>query len=96
LLAICHVWIILPLMQLVIELIGWTGMLLYVAAYALVSSGRTSGVSPKFQLMNLIGAVGVATNAVYYGAYPSAAVNVVWFFIAAATLLKVFMGRDPA
>ncbi len=77
------------MLRLVIEVIGWTGMALYVVAYALVSSGRTSGTSPKYQLMNLAGAVGVAANAVYYGAYPSALVNVVWFAIAATTLSRI-------
>lgn len=79
------------MLQLIIEVIGWTGMALYVVAYALVSSGRTSGTSLQYQFMNLAGAVGVAANAVYYGAYPSAVVNVIWFAIAAATLSR--MGR---
>ena len=79
------------MLQLIVEVIGWAGMLLYVVAYALISSGRTSGTSRKYQLMNLTGAVGVATNAVYYGAYPSAVVNVIWFAIAVTTLSR--MGR---
>ena len=77
------------MIQLIVEVVGWAGMLLYVVAYTLVSSGRTRGTSQTYQLMNLAGAVGVATNAIYYGAYPSAVVNVIWFAIAATTLSRM-------
>jgi hypothetical protein len=80
------------MLELTIEIVGWTGMLLYVAAFAWISSGRTTGLSPRYQLMNLLAAIGVAINAIYYGAYPSAMVNVVWFAIAAATLIRVGRG----
>lgn len=77
------------MLALTVDVIGWVGMLLYVVAYALISTGRTSGTSHKYQLMNLAGAVGVATNAFYYGAYPSAVVNVVWFAIAVTMLSRM-------
>ncbi len=83
----------------IVELLGWAGVLLYVIAYYCVSTGRFTGQSRIYQFLNLIGAFGVAANAFYYGAYPSAIVNVIWFAIAAATLLHVLRAsddRDPA
>jgi hypothetical protein len=80
------------MLEIIIEVSGWTGMVLYVVSFAWISSGRTTGLSPRYQLMNIAAAVGVAIHAIYYGAYPSAMVNVVWFAIAAATLIRVGRG----
>lgn len=78
----------------VIEILGWAGVILYVIAYYLVSAGKLSGRSARYQNLNLVGAFGVAVNAFYYGAYPSAIVNVIWFVIAATTLLGVIRPSD--
>jgi hypothetical protein len=69
-----------------IDALGWLGMLLYVVAYALVSSGRLDGRSGRFQGLNIAAALLVGANAAYHGAYPSFAVNVVWFSIGLFTV----------
>ena len=73
----------------VIDVIGWLGAAALLAAYALVSAKRLDGDSMRFQLLNLLGAVFLIINSAYYGAYPSAFVNVVWIGIAVATILHV-------
>ena len=64
-----------------INLVGWIGMALLISAYALVTAGWLVGTGLRFQLMNLVGGVGLAVNCVYYTAWPSAALNVVWVVV---------------
>jgi len=71
-----------------IEIAGWLGAALILLAYALLSSGKLDGRSTIYQLMNVIGAIGFILNSSWYGAIPSAALNVVWLFIGLAALYR--------
>jgi hypothetical protein len=66
--------------------VGWTGAVLILAAYILVSLNRLEGRSPLFQWMNLVGAAAFAVNGWWHGAFPSATLNIVWVLFAAWTL----------
>jgi hypothetical protein len=68
-------------MKLAVEVVGWAGATLILGAYALLSSGRLTSESRTYQLMNIFGAAGFALNSGWNGAYPSAALNVVWMGI---------------
>jgi hypothetical protein len=61
--------------------IGWSGALLILAAYALLSSGRLKAESLTYHFMNILGAAGFVVNSGWNGALPSAAMNVVWIGI---------------
>ena len=74
--------------DLVVAAVGWGGAALLLGAYALVSSGRLSGGGITFQVMNLVGAAGLATNSAVNDAWPSVALNLVWIGIGAVTLLR--------
>jgi len=71
-----------------VNVIGWIGMALLISAYALVSTGRILGPSLVFQLMNLVGGAALMINSAYYGAWPSAALNLVWVVIGTAGLAR--------
>ena len=73
----------------VIDLIGWIGAAALLMAYGLVSARRLDGDAMTFQILNLIGAVCLIINSSYYGAFPSAFVNVVWIGIAIVTIIHV-------
>jgi hypothetical protein len=45
-----------------IEIAGWSGAGLLLAAYALVSLRRLTGDGNAFQIMNILGAAGIALN----------------------------------
>ena len=75
-------------LKLAIDVMGWSGAALLLFAYGMVSAERWRGGAFKFQLSNIIGSVFLIANTVYYGAFPSAAVNTVWIGIAAYTLAK--------
>ena len=73
---------------LLIDVAGWVGMALLIGAYALVTAGRILGTSLLFQLMNLVGGAALMVNSAYYGAWPSAALNLVWVVIGVVGLAR--------
>lgn len=75
-------------MKLAIEVIGWIGAILIILAYALLSAGRVSADSRLYHYMNIVGALGFVLNSGWNGAYPSAALNVVWIGIGSYGLLQ--------
>ena len=70
-----------------VEIVGWLGAALILAAYALLSMGKLHGRSTTYQWMNVVGSFGFVVNSGWNGAYPSAALNVVWLGIGAYVLL---------
>jgi ABC-type Co2+ transport system permease subunit len=72
--------------RLVVDLIGWAGALVLLTAYALVSTRRLEGDARSYQLLNLFGGAFLIVNTLYYGAYPSSLVNLVWVAIAIITI----------
>ncbi len=83
-------------MQLFVDSIGWIGSIGVVLAYGLVSSRRVDPASVSYQLLNLLGAIGLGLNTLYYAAYPSTAVNGVWVLIAVAALWRISVNRRAA
>jgi hypothetical protein len=70
------------------DVIGWVGAAAVLVAYFLVSTQRLAGNSVVYQTLNMIGGVCLILNTVYYGAYPSSGVNVVWVGIALYSLSR--------
>jgi hypothetical protein len=71
-----------------IEIAGWTGTVLVLGSYALISAGKLQARSTLYQGMNLVGAVGLAINSGWNGAWPSAGLNVVWLGIALVAMRR--------
>jgi hypothetical protein len=76
-------------MQLFVDAIGWVAAVLTLLAYGLLAAGRLTGRSVVYHLMNLGGGIGILVNSGWNGAYPSAAINVVWIAIALGALVKL-------
>ena len=70
-----------------VDAVGWAGAGCLLLAYALLSGGRLT-VDVPYHLLNLAGAAGLAVNGAAHGAWPSAALNVVWFGIGALALRR--------
>ena len=64
-----------------VDIIGWIGSILIVVAYWMISMGRFKSDSRLYQGMNIVGSIFLVINTVYYHAYPSSALNVVWAMI---------------
>ena len=58
--------------------------------------GRTTGQSPLYQGMNIVGAAGFIVNGWWHGAIPSAALNVLWMAIGAVALWRIYRRRGAA
>ena len=71
-----------------IDIAGWTGTVLVLGSYALISSGKLQPRSALYQGMNLVGAIGLAINSGWNGAWPSAGLNVVWLGIAVVAMRR--------
>jgi hypothetical protein len=68
-----HVWF---------DAIGWAGAAFLLVAYAMISSKKLEADSTTYQLLNIIGSLFLVANTVFYQAYPSSFVNVIWAGIA--------------
>lgn len=71
-----------------IDITGWLGVALLLAAYALVSSRMLEGDSVIYQVMNILGGILLIANSFYYRAMPSVGVNVAWIGIAIFALTR--------
>jgi hypothetical protein len=68
-------------MEIIVEIVGWAGMILLVSAYGMLTLGWLAADRWQYQLMNLFGGLCLATNSLYHGAVPVAVLNAVWFVI---------------
>ena len=74
--------------SLIVDILGWVGAVTLISAYGLVSIKKLEGDSVPYQLLNLAGGLCLIVNTVYYGAYPSSGVNLIWSLIAILALSK--------
>jgi hypothetical protein len=81
---------------LLIDILGWIGSILLILAYYLNSQNKINAQTIAYQSMNLIGSVLLVINTIYYGAYPSSAVNFIWVFIGIYYLNKIGKERRLA
>lgn len=81
-------------MTLFVEMIGWAGALLVLAAYVGVSTGRLSGASIAFQSMNASGAAFFVVNTWWHGAIPSMVLNIIWSLIGMGALWRIVRNRQ--
>lgn len=80
-----------------VDIVGWAGAVLVLAAYGLVSTKRLDGDSVLYQALNVVGAVGMLINTYVRGALPSAALNVIWIGVGLYVLARVVLRkRQPA
>jgi hypothetical protein len=75
-------------MRIAVDILGWLGALLLVAAYSLISYGARTGRSPMYQTLNVLGSVLLVVNTAWHHAWPSSVVNVVWIGIALGALAR--------
>lgn len=68
-------------MQILIDVLGWIGAVLYLFAYALVSFKKVAGDSLFYQGINILAGVLLITNSFYWKAYPSVGLNIAWIGI---------------
>lgn len=75
-------------MQIVIDVVGWVGMVALLIAYGLLTMRELDSASWTYQVLNLLGAVCLMANTAYYQAWPSVALNAFWFIIGGVGLVR--------
>ena len=80
--------------QLLINILGWTGSILYLAAYALVSLKKTEGDSLLYQGMNIIAGILLVIYSYSLGAFATTALNAFWAGIGVFTLGRKWLTRN--
>ncbi|HCM78107.1 MAG TPA: hypothetical protein DIS90_17110 [Cytophagales bacterium] len=83
-------------MKLFIDVIGWIGSIEVILAYGLNSYQKINSNSLLFQILNLTGAGFLIANTVYYGAFPSAFINVIWVLIAIPAIYQILKNRKTS
>jgi hypothetical protein len=76
-------------MKLLIDIIGWAGSIMVIAAYGLNSYQKIKSDSYGFLLLNLVGGICLIIYSVYYTAYANTFINVVWVIIAIPAIIKL-------
>ncbi|HZQ23437.1 MAG TPA: hypothetical protein VFA89_11620 [Terriglobales bacterium] len=75
--------------KLLIDGLGWLGAFILLTAYASVSFRKIAADGALYQWVNATGSLLLIVNTVYYRAYPSAFVNVIWIAIAISARIRV-------
>jgi hypothetical protein len=68
-----HIWF---------DAVGWLGAASLLVAYAMVSSRKMEADSASYQVLNIVGSILLVANTIFYRAYPSSFVNLIWAGIA--------------
>lgn len=80
--------------KLLIDILGWTGSVLYLLAYALVSAKKTEGDSLLYQGMNIFAGALLVVYTLSLGAFATTGLNIVWVSIGLFTLGRKWLTRN--
>jgi hypothetical protein len=76
-------------MKLLIDILGWIGSVLLIAAYALNSYQKIKSDSYTFLILNIVAGIFLIIYSWYYTAFANTFINVVWVIIAIPALIKL-------
>ena len=77
----------------IVDILGWLGALILIAAYVVVSYGEASGRSRVYQALNVVGSALLVVNTAWHRAWPSSAVNILWAAIGIGALIRATAPR---
>jgi len=80
--------------NLLIEILGWTGSILYLLGYTLVSLKKTDGDSILYQGINIVAGVSLVIYTLSLEAYATTGLNAVWVAIGLFTLGRKWLTRN--
>jgi hypothetical protein len=83
-------------LDLAVEIVGWTGAVLILLGYLLITAGKLTGGSLLYQAMNVFGAAGFAINGWWHRALPSTALNIVWLLIGVIASWRILKRRGSS
>jgi len=80
--------------EVLVDILGWTGSILYLLAYTLVSAKKTEGDSVLYQGMNIMAGILLVVYTLSLGAYATTGLNAVWVAIGLITLGRKWLIRN--
>ena len=80
--------------KLFIDILGWSGSILYLLAYALISAKKTEGDSFLYQGMNILAGILLVIYTVSLGAYATTGLNAVWIAVGVVTIGRKWLTRS--
>jgi len=72
-----------------IDIIGWTGVVVYVAAYALLSLGWMKADRVNYHALNALGGICLVVIAYHKSDTPNLFVNLIWIMIAGLSIINI-------
>lgn len=75
---------------------GWIGTVGSLSAFLMLSQGRWQATSLRYSTLNFFAAGLAGTASIVYGAWPSAASNLLWSAIACHTMIATLRSRRAA
>lgn len=82
--------------QVLVDILGWIGTFLFLAAYLLVSIKKVDGDSLLYQAMNIVAGILLVINTFYWKAYPSLGLNAAWIGIGLFALGRKYLPGSRA
>lgn len=76
-------------MNILIEILGWLGSIMVLAAYGLNSYQKIKSDSWYFLSLNIVGGIFLIIYTVAKGAYANTFINVAWVVIAIPAMIKL-------
>lgn len=73
------------------EIIGWSGVVIYLVAYALLAIGWVRADRINYHALNAAGALCLVVFSYHMSDRPNLVVNLVWIFIASASILRIIV-----
>jgi len=80
-----------PWRKVLIEALGWFGLIAVLAAYALISAGAFTAADPAYHLVNLAGAGALAVTVWRKRTWPLVVLNLVWAAVSIASLAGILL-----
>ena len=71
-----------------LEIFGWLGATAIITSYCLVSFGKIKANSISYQLLNVLGAIGIVGVSAAKSAWQPAVLNVIWAIIGGIALFR--------
>ncbi|MBL7769198.1 MAG: hypothetical protein JNK20_09500 [Flavipsychrobacter sp.] len=85
---------LLAIVHIIYPIVGWIGTIAYLLGYLLLSTNKLKSDQVSYHVLNIIGSIGLTTNAVYYTDLSNIVVNVVWGMIAAGAIIVLLRKRS--
>ena len=72
---------------------GIAGVALVLIAYGWITSGKTTAADPRFQLLNIVGTIGILLSLLVQWNLPAFIVNAAWLLIGLFALIRHYRRR---